>query len=166
MQKNRAIYSKEMHVYMFSKVYERLAVLTGESACVKLSRLFWRNNSLNPRQKVLNISIDTRPPSLCTTHSPTCGSNENVPAPLQTHKWPSAVPFAAVYLPLLVAGADHTVCDSIPGTLQVLLLTARMLNNRNPGYPEFIRRPPRLMGPAPSSHWAVCPRGKVAGSSW
>ena len=28
MQKNRAIYSKEMHVYMFSKVYERHAVLT------------------------------------------------------------------------------------------------------------------------------------------
>lgn len=141
-----------MQVYIVSSVYRCQAVLMAESACVKLLGHFWRNHSLNPRQKVLDISINTRPSGLCTTDSPACGSNEDVPAPLQTHKRPSAVPFTAVYLPLLVPGADHTVCDNIPGTLQVLLLAARMLDNRNPGYSEFIRRPTGLMGSAPPGH--------------
>ncbi len=108
--------------------------------------------TINPIQEVLDVGVDTRPPRLSTADSPTCGSNEDVSAALLTHEGPSTVSLAAVNLTLLVAGADHLVSDDIPGALEVLLFTDRVINDWHTGDPEFSGYPARLVCSPPSGH--------------
>ena len=119
--------------------------------------------SFNPIQELLDVGVDARPPRLSTAYSPACGSSKDISAMLLAHEWSSAVSLAAVYLPLLIACANHLVGDNFAVAFQVLLFTGSVIYDGNPGYAEFSGGPTRLVCSPPPGHRAVCPHGEVTG---
>ena len=111
-----------------------------------------RSHTLNPRQEVLDIGINSRLSCLGAANAPTCSSNKYVSAPLLANEWSTTVPLAAVHLSLLVPGTNHFIRNNIPRTSQVLIFASSMINNRDMSNTELTGDPAVLVRLTPPGH--------------
>ena len=122
---------------------------------------FRRNYTIDPRPKVLDVSVNARLVCLCTSNSPTCGSNENISTSIFTHERTTTIALTAIDLPRLKSGTNHPVRNNISRALKIIFLTFGVIHNWDVGHTEFSGDPPMLARFTPSCHWAVCPRREV-----